>query len=649
MTTLNNDGLNSVKGAPEEHMMGTHIRGLADTCFEEGHYESGLDVLNKSRSLSTYPAPYHVRVMLYLALYPSPVPIPTLASGLATKGCLPPSPRKERYKKNLTPTPAASAQALNLLRAFTEASSSPANLFRGLPARGKTYIESRGGWQIDSSSALLTATSISAAQSMVSFIPDIGVTGEENKIVRAAMLFTTAKDIWSFLEEGFIKRLDAGTAVDPEDDIMGLKLLGNEVKPAAKKGKSNTTTEPKKREPQYEDEEEEDACGSAIGDGDTFLIEDSQSHREVVAECAWPVLDWLLTVFERDEEVTALSGSGRRSPVLLSQIPVSFRTDLLAPLKIAFTALGSTTASQERFALGMRLIRLIINLTAPTPARSISPTGCLRQINASLISILDKHPSPLPLGFLGSFFAGLPSTNPSFKLRLACMYLASRSLNGGASIFLGEQGVGTSQSTSTGRTRRSRPAPRRAQLKDPSDPEDISNPDTDTSSTPNGLNKDLKWSAEPFPLPIVGDVLKLLSVPIDLALNQNGEEDEDFTSTHSAPRDPSEAGAGQHSLQLRIRLDHATATVQLLAAASRLIQPHKVKGDVQEKWMEALSDQSLRKAFEQALEALEDDQTMDVDRGESIPNNDAVIRKKLTLLREGAMTMLEAWEQRASA
>lgn len=250
--------------------------------------------------------------MLYLALYPPPAPVPAQSLVSGNKGGPPPSPRKERYRKNLTPTTAASAQALTVLRAFTNASSSPANLLRGLPARGKTYIESHAGWQIDSAAVLLTAASVSAAQSTVSFIPDIGVTGEENKVVRAAMVFTAAKDIWSCLEEGFAKRLDAGTAVDPEDDIMALKLLGNDVKPAAKKGRSRAVTKPKKRKAKHEQEDDsDDAYGGDIGKDGTFMMEDSLSSRAVVAECAWPVLGWLLAVFERDEEITALSGSGK--------------------------------------------------------------------------------------------------------------------------------------------------------------------------------------------------------------------------------------------------------------------------------------------------------------------------------------------------
>lgn len=246
------------------------------------------------------------------------------------------------------------------------------------------------------------------------------------------------------------------------------------------------------------------------------------------------------------------------------------------------------------------------------------------------------------MGFLQSFFAGLPSTNHGFKLRLACVYLASRSINGDVSVFLGEQGLSTSQSVFTGQNNRSRPAPRRAQ------PKGASKADSDAFSAHVNPSNEARPSAEPFPLPAVGDVLELLALPIDLALNENDEEDEDdLTSGPSTP----DAGNGQHPLQLRIRLNHATATVQLLAAASTLVQPRKAQGEVQEKWVEALGDGSLRKAFERALGLLEDadDQAMDVGGTGSLSDDDLAVRRRLIVLREGAMTMLDAWEQQAPA
>ncbi|KAG9009454.1 hypothetical protein FRB94_014258 [Tulasnella sp. JGI-2019a] len=631
MRTTRN-GLGTLQVASPARMMDAHIRGLVDTCFEEGHYESGLDILDKSRSPNLYPAPYHVRVLLYLALYPPPAPVPAPS---ATKSGLPLSPRKERYRKNLTPTPTASVQALNVLRAFTEGTSSLENLFRGLPARGKTYNEDRGGWQIDASSALFTTTSTSAAQSKVTFIPDVGFTGEENKVVRAAMLFTTPKDIWACLEEGFVKRIDAGAAVDPEDDIMGLKLLGNEVNPA-KKGKSKPA---KKRKSTYNNEEDsDDAYGGDMGNDDTFLLDEPLSSRIAVAEWAWLVLDWLLTVFEKDEEIAAQSSAVRRSQLLLSQIPVSSRTDLSSPLKVAFAALGSASPAQQSFALGMRLIRLIVSLTIPASPRSISPSGCLRQINGSLISHIDTYFLTLPLGFLESFFAGLPSTNQGFKLRLACAYLASRSTGGETSSLIGAEGAGTSQSTSTGGASKPKGTTRRPQPKGAVVP-GISKTGSPGSIVTTTTTASTQLSDDPFPLPGVEEVLALLAFPIDLGLNRDEDDDEPMSSSPPTFGKQSTVIHVQQSFALRIRLDHATAVLQLLTAASRLVRPQKVQGELQEMWLEALIDGRLRKAFETALEVHEDLECV-------VVNADG--KKKLSVLSEATCTILEAWEQQAA-
>lgn len=212
----------------------------------------------------------------------------------------------------MTPTPAASAQALHLLRLLIQSTSTPSNLLRGLPSREKTFLDTRGGWQVDPSSALFLTSSASEAKDAVTFIPDQGACGDENKIVRAALAFTVPKDIWTCLEDGFVKGIDNGPSVDLEDEIMGLKTLGNQPK-AAKKGKG-AKGKGKKRKAEYEDDEYE-GRDRHRGRQDAYdpFGDEPKPARLPVSDHAWPVLDWLLEVFEKDEKSMQAAGSSARS------------------------------------------------------------------------------------------------------------------------------------------------------------------------------------------------------------------------------------------------------------------------------------------------------------------------------------------------
>ncbi|KAL0571342.1 Superkiller protein 3 [Marasmius crinis-equi] len=92
---------------------------------------------------------------------------------------------------------------------------------------------------------------------------------------------------------------------------------------------------------------------------------EEESAESVVAEHAWPILEWLLFLFERDEAFAEREGLPRYSPFLLDQIPVprgerNLRWEVDAPLDIMFSCLG---ASESRQLLGVRLLSLIINLS----------------------------------------------------------------------------------------------------------------------------------------------------------------------------------------------------------------------------------------------------------------------------------------------
>lgn len=165
---------------------------------------------------------------------------------------------------------------------------------------------------------------------------DWGDDDEDSFIAREAMCIKGGKSCWAILKGGFIqwKNLVITT-------------------PRAK-GK-------KRRRNSYEQEE-------------VFIGEGSESPS-VVAENAWPVLIWLVGLFEKDETVTeqkGLRGSyrsicllylltclriARHSPLLLSQIPAprsGKHWEADAPLDVIFHCLNQT--DERRRAVGPRLL-----------------------------------------------------------------------------------------------------------------------------------------------------------------------------------------------------------------------------------------------------------------------------------------------------
>ncbi|KAG7088370.1 hypothetical protein E1B28_012373 [Marasmius oreades] len=88
----------------------------------------------------------------------------------------------------------------------------------------------------------------------------------------------------------------------------------------------------------------------------------------VVADHAWPVLKWLIFLFEHDEARMERKGLPRHSPCLLEQIPApkgerNLRWEVEAPLDIVFSCLKAPESHQL---LGARLFMLIINLSSTT-------------------------------------------------------------------------------------------------------------------------------------------------------------------------------------------------------------------------------------------------------------------------------------------
>lgn len=197
------------------------------------------------------------------------------------------------------PTPATAEAAVRLLMGYAR-TNAPASLARALPHYG-----------------------VSDLRGLPISLPVLEATDDDNdsEIDKYARRVRDAKNCWEILREGF-------------------------VKPA---GQGGDVAAPRTRTSRHGQRTDE-------SDG-----EDSPSDVPApVAPHAWPVLDWLLAVFEKDEAATAshdqrkpLRSHGapahpfraaRYSPLLLSQLPPSrspsgSRWDVEAPLDIVLCCL----------------------------------------------------------------------------------------------------------------------------------------------------------------------------------------------------------------------------------------------------------------------------------------------------------------------
>ncbi|KAF9010495.1 hypothetical protein BDQ17DRAFT_1346323 [Cyathus striatus] len=135
-------------------------------------------------------------------------------------------------------------------------------------------------------------------------------------IGKQALCITRAKNCWDLISEGFITRT------------------------------SQVYSSPKKRR-------------------ETLHEELSSGDEMPVGENAWPIFEWLLCLFERDEQLTESCGLLHHSPLLIDQIPPpragsTIRWDTSSPLRIVFFCLEQSEL--RRRVMGARLLTLLINL-----------------------------------------------------------------------------------------------------------------------------------------------------------------------------------------------------------------------------------------------------------------------------------------------
>ncbi|KAJ7902022.1 hypothetical protein B0H14DRAFT_2669540 [Mycena olivaceomarginata] len=130
----------------------------------------------------------------------------------------------------------------------------------------------------------------------------------------------------------------------------------------------------------------------------TSLSVDFESQA-AVGETAWPVLGWLLLIFERDEQENPILP--RHSPLLLEQLGSPSRRDIDAPLAIVMHCLQQP--DQRRRVMGSRLMNLLIHLSSTThldfPILVVSVFNRLSASSMDVISSLMSNLSPSPAVF----------------------------------------------------------------------------------------------------------------------------------------------------------------------------------------------------------------------------------------------------------
>ncbi|TFK68668.1 hypothetical protein BDN72DRAFT_655848 [Pluteus cervinus] len=146
-------------------------------------------------------------------------------------------------------------------------------------------------------------------------------------------------------------------------------------------------------------------------------LEPSDTHFQddngFVSEHAWKVLNWLLSVFERDEELRQKSSSSQ-TPLLVDQISFihgqsSIRWILDPPLTVIFQALKQTEPDRKQ--MGARLLSLLVQL---------SFTAHLDQ-SAFVSAILRRLPS-LSLPDLTEFLSLFGGSPQSLRIKIALCY-----------------------------------------------------------------------------------------------------------------------------------------------------------------------------------------------------------------------------------
>ncbi|KAJ3552207.1 hypothetical protein NM688_g4272 [Phlebia brevispora] len=236
--------MNGVNIANVERELTVNQRNLIDTCFEEGNYDAAISLLDKLRHPNCKPYPVHLRNLVYIALYPPQiVDEPDYTASKLDVISASPSKISARNQHSFFPTPEHSAAAQRVLRAFAQ-TNSPASICRALPS-------------YDSSVSPTPGKTIPSRQ--FAEVSDSEISRRSKRIIEA-------KNCWELLRENFVQ-----AETYPAQDYLSTQ---NSRLRRTRRSYMNGASEP--------EEMDSDA-------------------PDPVGPLAWPLLDWLLTVFEKDE------------------------------------------------------------------------------------------------------------------------------------------------------------------------------------------------------------------------------------------------------------------------------------------------------------------------------------------------------------
>ncbi|KAI0051833.1 hypothetical protein FA95DRAFT_1602329 [Auriscalpium vulgare] len=284
-----------------------------------------------------------------------------------------------KSNSDLTPSPSATVAAQRSLM-LTASSYTPAALLRALPSHADRNDMARSG----------LPEAEDEAEEAVEY--DSFIAGE-------AQRFQQCKDVWQILKQGFVPLVAEGPGIPPAS--------------------------PSKRRR-----------------GDAQAYHTLPHDDSPVSSDAWPILNWLLTLFERDEKDAQRRQHVLYSPLLLSQISptrseTGARWDANAPLEVALYCLKQEEPFRQQ--MGKRLLTLLIDLTSTT-------LFDLPLFVNLLLAHLPSDPQELQ-----NFFSTLPGTLAVMKFKLV---LCQR--------YLSHAPAKTRRSTAKAQPRaQPRPAPRR--------------------------------------------------------------------------------------------------------------------------------------------------------------------------------------------
>ncbi|KAF9653198.1 hypothetical protein BDM02DRAFT_2184490 [Thelephora ganbajun] len=243
-----------------ERKVTKQLAGLVDGGFEEGQYEAALVSLDQIRSPEYSPLPAHIRQATCIALgvptaLRASVTAPRKQMGKGTdsrRTLFMPDDLPDTFETAPRYSPLPSRQAVDAARTLLfsfRATNSPASLLRAFPSYPLNPDPSAIRGRVEGA--------------------DVDLDGEDSVIARVASLSVkSATSVWSMLKPGFVRW-----------DIAVAEVEG--------KGKGT------KRQPTNPKQES---------------YEDGEDLSTPVSEGAWPVLEWLISLFERDAEMAEKEG-----------------------------------------------------------------------------------------------------------------------------------------------------------------------------------------------------------------------------------------------------------------------------------------------------------------------------------------------------